>query len=151
MMLSDEPKLCGKVKEEIDKLLRVAEERHLAKSHFGSAEEERQDLDLCRLTEIERGHDYRRIFASIYGWSLRRGHEVYSFLDEFNGYNQIRMHLDDQERKAFVTEWGVFVAVGTMFGLKTAEPLSHRRPYFLTVRNNTKIEKELVLNEGLVL
>ena len=47
------------------------------------------------------------------------GHEVYSFLDGFSGYNQIRMHPDDQEKTAFVTEWGVFVAVVMMFGLKT--------------------------------
>ena len=48
------------------------------------------------------------------------GHEVYSFLDGFSGYNQIRMHPADQEKTTFVTEWGVFVAVVMMFGLKTA-------------------------------
>ena len=47
-------------------------------------------------------------------------HEVYSFLDGFSGYNQIRMHPADQEKTAFVTEWGVFVAVVMMFRLKTA-------------------------------
>ena len=30
-------------------------------------------------------------------------HEVYSFLDGFNVYNQIRMHLTDQEKTTFVT------------------------------------------------
>ena len=39
---------------------------------------------------------------------------------EFNGYNQIGMHSNDQEKTIFVTEWGVFVAVIMMFGLKTA-------------------------------
>ena len=48
------------------------------------------------------------------------GHEVYSFLDGFSGYNPIRMHPKDQEKTAFVTEWGVFVAVVMMFRLKTA-------------------------------
>ena len=48
------------------------------------------------------------------------GHEVYNFVDGFSGYNQIRMRPDDQEKMAFVTEWGVFVAVVMMFGLKTA-------------------------------
>ena len=47
------------------------------------------------------------------------GHEVYSFLDWFSGYNQIRMHPDDQEKTTFVTEWGVFVAIVMMFGIKT--------------------------------
>jgi hypothetical protein len=45
---------------------------------------------------------------------------MYNFLDGFSGYNQIRMAEEDQEKTAFVTEWGVFVAVVMMFGLKTA-------------------------------
>ena len=46
------------------------------------------------------------------------GHEVYSFLDGFSGYNQIRMHPVDKEKTTFFTEWGVFVAVVMIFGLK---------------------------------
>ena len=48
------------------------------------------------------------------------GHEIYSFLDGFSGYNQVRMHPVDQEKTAFVTEWGIFVPVAIMFGLETA-------------------------------
>ena len=48
------------------------------------------------------------------------GHEMYNFLDGFIGYNQVRMYPEDQEKTTFVTEWGVFVAVVMMFGLKTA-------------------------------
>ena len=48
------------------------------------------------------------------------GHEMYSFLGRFNGYNQVRMHPDVQEKTTFVTEWGVFVDVVMIFGLKTA-------------------------------
>ena len=43
------------------------------------------------------------------------GHEMYSFLDGFSGYNQVRMHPDDQEKTTFVTKWGVFVGVVMMF------------------------------------
>ena len=50
----------------------------------------------------------------------RSGHEVYCFLDGFNGYNQIRMHPDDHEKMAFMTEWEVFIAVVIMFRLKSA-------------------------------
>ena len=32
------------------------------------------------------------------------GHKVYNFLDEFNGYNQIRMHSADQEKSVFFIE-----------------------------------------------
>ena len=48
------------------------------------------------------------------------GHDIYSFLDGFNDYNEVWIHSDDQEKTKFVTEWGVFVAVVSMFGLKTA-------------------------------
>ena len=48
------------------------------------------------------------------------GHEFYTVLDGFSGYNQVRMHLEDQEKTTFVTKWGVFVVVVMMFGLKTA-------------------------------
>ena len=36
------------------------------------------------------------------------------------------MHPDDQEKMAFVTEWGVFVAEVMMFGLKTALAMVQR-------------------------
>ena len=48
------------------------------------------------------------------------GHEIYSFLDGFSGYNQIPMHLDKQDKTSFVTKWGVFMVVIMMFGLKMA-------------------------------
>ena len=47
-------------------------------------------------------------------------HEGYNFLDDFNEYNQIRMHPGDHEKMAFVMEWNVFVAVLMMLSLKTA-------------------------------
>ena len=37
------------------------------------------------------------------------GHEIYSFLDGFSGYNQIWIHQVDQEKTTFVIEWGVFI------------------------------------------
>ena len=53
-------------------------------------------------------------------------HEVYSFVDGFSGYNQIRMHPDNQEKTAFVMEWGVLVAVVMMFRLKTTSATFQR-------------------------
>ena len=34
------------------------------------------------------------------------GHEIYSFLDGFSGYNQVLMAPKDRDKTAFVTEWG---------------------------------------------
>ena len=47
------------------------------------------------------------------------GYELYSFLNGFNGYNQVRLSPEDQENMAFVMDWGVYVVVTMMFGLKT--------------------------------
>ena len=33
-------------------------------------------------------------------------HEMYNFLDGFSGHYQVHLHPDDQEKTAFITEWG---------------------------------------------
>ena len=43
-----------------------------------------------------------------------------SFMDAFSGYNQIRMHEDDQEKTLFVTNQGLFCNKVMPFGLKNA-------------------------------
>ena len=47
-------------------------------------------------------------------------HQVLSFMDVFSGYNQIRMHEDDQEKTSFVTSQGLFCYRVMPFGLKNA-------------------------------
>ena len=41
-------------------------------------------------------------------------------MDGFSGYNQILVHLVDQEKTAFTTPWGTFIYVKMPFGLKNA-------------------------------
>ncbi|MCO5587643.1 hypothetical protein L7F22_041594 [Adiantum nelumboides] len=48
------------------------------------------------------------------------GHEIYSFLDGFSGYNQIGMAQEDQAKTAFITAWGVFACTILWFGLQNA-------------------------------
>ena len=47
-------------------------------------------------------------------------HQLLSFMDAFSGYNQIRMHEDDQEKTSFVTSQGLFYYRIMPFGLKNA-------------------------------
>ena len=54
------------------------------------------------------------------------GHEMYSFMAGFSGYNQMWMAPEDQDKIAFVTEWGVLMAIVMIFGLKTALSLFQR-------------------------
>src|SRR5256886_11756473 len=48
------------------------------------------------------------------------GYERMSFIDGFSGYNQIKMHPDDERHTAFRTPLGVFCYTVMPFGLKNA-------------------------------
>ena len=53
-------------------------------------------------------------------------HQLLSFMDAFSGYNQIRMHEDDQEKTSFVTSQGLFCYRVMAFGLKNASATYQR-------------------------
>ena len=120
------PNYAAKVKEEIDKLLRVGFIQPVKQATWLSlivvVPNKNRKIRVCV--------DYRKLNAAtvtnVFPLPFTDGvldavvgHEVYSFLDGFNEYNQIRMQPDNQEKTTFVTEWGVFVAVVMMFGLTT--------------------------------
>ena len=48
------------------------------------------------------------------------GHPRMSFLDAFQGYHQIPLAIDDQEKTAFVTSIGNYYYKVMPFGLKNA-------------------------------
>jgi hypothetical protein len=48
------------------------------------------------------------------------GHECYSFLDGFSGYNQVFIRKGDQLKTTFTTEWGTFAFNQMPFGLCNA-------------------------------
>ena len=45
---------------------------------------------------------------------------LFSFMDGFSGYNQIKMTLEDMEKTIFITLWGTFCYKVMSFGLKNA-------------------------------
>ena len=47
-------------------------------------------------------------------------HSLFSFMDRFSGYNQIRMVSKDMEKTRFLTMWGTFCYKVMPFGLKNA-------------------------------
>uniref|UniRef100_A0A2N9F0R4 RNA-directed DNA polymerase n=1 Tax=Fagus sylvatica TaxID=28930 RepID=A0A2N9F0R4_FAGSY len=51
---------------------------------------------------------------------LESTNAVFSFMDGFSGYNQIKMAEEDKSKTAFVTHWGTFVYDVMPFGLKNA-------------------------------
>ena len=48
------------------------------------------------------------------------GHEAYSFLDGFSGYNQVSIDPKDQHKTASATTWDVFAYQKMPFGLTNA-------------------------------
>ena len=53
-------------------------------------------------------------------------HKMFSFMDSFSGYNEIKMALEDMEKTTFVTQWGTFCYKVMPFGLKNAGATYHR-------------------------
>lgn len=49
---------------------------------------------------------------------LTAGHSMFSLMDVFLGYNQIRIASEDQEKKTFTCAWGTFCWNVMPFGLK---------------------------------
>ncbi|XP_052484280.1 uncharacterized protein LOC105786759 [Gossypium raimondii] len=48
------------------------------------------------------------------------GYSLFSFMDGFYGYNQIKMHPKDMRKTTFITLWGTFCYKVMPFGLKNA-------------------------------
>jgi hypothetical protein len=46
------------------------------------------------------------------------GCEVFYFMDDFLGYNQIQIKLEDQHKTNFICPWGTFAYRKMPFGLK---------------------------------
>ena len=53
-------------------------------------------------------------------------HKIFSFMDGFSGYNQIKMAPEDMEKTTFVTQWGTFFYKVMPFGLKNVGATSQR-------------------------
>ncbi len=45
------------------------------------------------------------------------GHEMYSFMDGYNNYNQVKMVEEDKEKTTFISEWGAYAYNVMLFGL----------------------------------
>ena len=48
------------------------------------------------------------------------GHKLLTFMDDFSGYNQIKMDEEDQEKTAFIISYGLYCYKVMPFGLKNA-------------------------------
>jgi hypothetical protein len=73
-------------------------------------------MDYTRLNSLTKKDPYPFPFIDEV-LDLVAGEELYSFLDGFNSYNQVKIKVKDKEKIAFITEWGAFVFMVMPFGL----------------------------------
>ena len=69
-------------------------------------------------------------------------HELLSFMDDFSGYNQIRMEETDQEKTSFVMGRGLFCYIVMPFGLKNAGATYQRlmdKMFVHQIRRNVQV------------
>ena len=57
---------------------------------------------------------------------MTSGHQLLSFMDAYSGYNQIPMHVPDQEHTSFIIDRGLYCYKVMPFGLKNAATTYHR-------------------------
>ncbi|XP_073304552.1 uncharacterized protein [Primulina huaijiensis] len=77
------------------------------------------------------------------------GCELLSFLDAYQGYHQIPLALEDQDKASFITSGGTFCYVVMPFGLKNAGA-TYQRLMNLVFHNQTSQNIEVYVDEILI-
>ena len=121
------PKYSLMVKEELDKLLKVGFIYAVPYSEWVSpivmVPKKNGKIRICqdfrKLNAVTR-KDYFPLPFTDSILDAVAGHECYSFLDGFSGYNQIKIALEDQLKTTFTTDWGTFAYTVMPFGLCNA-------------------------------
>ena len=94
----------------------------MVSQHRGSKKEEQKVTSVCRLHRFEQSLSKRSFPLPWIDQLVNAmvGHPLMSFLNAFQGYYQIPLALDDQEKTSFVTPIGNYHYKVMPFGLKNA-------------------------------
>ncbi|KAA3487232.1 RNA-directed DNA polymerase (Reverse transcriptase), Ribonuclease H-like protein [Gossypium australe] len=106
------PDILLKIKEEVKKTIR----------RWFPTSERWESTNVCRLQGFNKASP-KDNFSLPYIDTLvdnTAGYSLFSFIDGFSGYNQIKMHPKDMEKTTFVTMWGTFCNKVMSFRLKNA-------------------------------
>ncbi|MCO5561660.1 hypothetical protein L7F22_015281 [Adiantum nelumboides] len=125
--VQDDSNYAKKVKEEIDNLLKLG---------FITKVKSRDWLFPIVVVSKKNGKlkvcvDYRKLIAQTIKDPFPlpftdmmldeiAGHEMYSFMDGYNGYNQLKIAPKDREKTTFIIEWRDFMCLVMAFGLRNA-------------------------------
>jgi hypothetical protein len=83
------------------------------------AKEKWQIAYMCGLLEIKCPNQKGSISITFLDSILdsMAGHEMYSFMDSYSSYNQVKAEKEDKENKTFILEWGAYAYNVMAFGL----------------------------------
>ena len=74
------------------------------------------------------------------------GHECYSFLDGFSGYNQVQIAMEDRIKTTFTTDWGTYAYTVMPFGLCNA-PATFQRAMTVAFQDYLRHFMEIFLDD----
>ena len=77
------------------------------------------------------------------------GHEILMFMDAYSRYNQILMHADNQEKKAFMTDKGIYCYKVMPFGLKNTGS-TYQRLVSMMFKEHLSYTMEVYIDDMLV-
>jgi hypothetical protein len=109
------PNYVAKVKEKIDKHLEVGFIYHVDKTKWLSPivivpkmnGKLRVCVDYKKLNVVTKVDHFPLPFIELI-LEVVAGHEMYTLMDGYNGYNQILISLEDKLKTSFITEYGAF-------------------------------------------
>ncbi len=74
------------------------------------------------------------------------GHELYSLMDGYNGYNQVKMAKKDKDKTTLILEWGAYAYNVMPFGLCNA-PTTFQKVVTKTFKPYYKKIKQVFLDD----
>ena len=76
-------------------------------------------------------------------------HQLLSFMDAYFGYNQIPIHVPDQEHTSFITDYGLYCYKVMPFGLKNAG-MTYQRLVNMMFKEQISKTMEVYVNDMLI-
>jgi hypothetical protein len=86
------------------------------------AKEKWQIMYMCGLSKIKCPNQEGSISITFFRLSFDSmdKHEMYSFMDGYSNYNQVKMAEENTKKTTFISEWGVYAHNVMPFGLRNA-------------------------------
>jgi hypothetical protein len=76
-------------------------------------------VDYCKLNAQTKNDSFPLPFLD-YILDFVAGHEMHSFMDGYNGYNQVKMAKEDKDKTTFISVWSAYAYNVMPFGLFNA-------------------------------